>query len=85
MGSVHYNQTKKKDYGNKTKFGVAQIVDIILWHWFLVNSTFQLLEFEDKDEKEDNFSIELNLNVKCKGPTPFPQGEPIDFKNPPQT
>jgi hypothetical protein len=51
----------------------------------LVDSTFQLLEFEDEDEKEDNFSIEPNLNVKCKGPTPFPQGEPIDFNNPPQT
>ncbi len=51
------------------EFGGAQVIDIILQHWFPINLTFQLSKSEYKDEKEDNFSIELDLDVKSKGST----------------
>jgi hypothetical protein len=37
------------------EFGVAQVVNTILWHWFLVDPTFQLQNFENENEEEDNF------------------------------
>jgi hypothetical protein len=58
---------KQENLGKETKFGVAQVVVIILQHWVLVNLTFQLLESKDKDEEEDNFSIKPNPNMKKKG------------------
>ncbi len=67
------------------KFDVAQVVNIILQHWFLVDLTFQLSEFEDEDEKEGSSSIESNFNVKSKGPTTSFQVKLIDLDSPPQT
>jgi hypothetical protein len=60
---------KKKCLGKEMEFGGAQVIDIILQHWFPINLTFQLSKSEYKDEKEDNFSIELDLDVKSKGST----------------
>ncbi len=51
------------------KFGAAQVVNIILQHWFLVDPTFQLPKPKNKDEKEDNFSTKFDLDMKNKGPT----------------
>lgn len=60
------------------------MLNIILRHWFLVNLIFQLPKFEDKDEDEDNFSTKSNLDLKCKGSVPSPQGELFDLDNLPQ-
>jgi hypothetical protein len=49
MGFVHCNQTQKKEYGKEKKFGAAHMLDIILRHWFLVDPSFKLPKFEDKD------------------------------------
>jgi hypothetical protein len=67
------------------EFGVAQVVDIIFRHWFLINLTFQLSEFEDEDEEEGSFSIKVNHDVKNKRSTTFFQAKLIDVDISPQT
>ncbi len=74
---------KKKNSNKEIEFGVTHMLNIILQHWFLVDLSFQLLEFKDEDEKKDSFSIELVSNVKCKGLVPSPQGGLNDLDNPP--
>ncbi len=49
------SKTKKENLGKEIEFGVAQVVDTILWHWLLVDPTFQLSKFENENEEEDNF------------------------------
>lgn len=84
MGFVCHRQTKKKVSCKETKFGGAQVLNIILRYWFSVNPNFQLLEFEGEDEDEDNSSTKPNPNVKCKGPVPSPQGRLFDLNSPSQ-
>jgi hypothetical protein len=65
----------KKRPRREMEFGGAQVINIILQHWFPVDPTFQLSKFENKDEKKDNFSIEFHpchnprfgLTTKAKG------------------
>jgi hypothetical protein len=39
-------------WGNEDniKFNVAQVVNILLWNWFLIESTFIIPNFEEEDE-----------------------------------
>jgi hypothetical protein len=43
------------------------------------------LKSENKDEKEDNYSIKFDLDMNRKEPTTSSQAEPINFNSPPQT
>jgi hypothetical protein len=42
--------TKLEANRNNTKFGVAQVVDILLRNWFLIDLTFILPDFDEEDE-----------------------------------
>jgi hypothetical protein len=61
---------KKEDYGEETKFNGVEVLDIIFQYWFPIDSNFQLLEFKDKDENEDNSSTKQNPDMNCKGLIP---------------
>ncbi len=78
-------KSKKEDPTKETKFGEAQVVDIIFRHWFLIDPIFQLLESKNEDEKEDNSSIKLDPNMKHKGFTPSLHVALFGFDSPPQT
>jgi hypothetical protein len=54
------------------------VLDIILQHWFLIDSSFQLSKSEDKDEDEDTSSTKLNPDSKRKGLKLSHQGDLID-------
>jgi hypothetical protein len=63
---------KKEDSSKETKFDGTQVLGIILQHWFLVNLSFQLPKFKNKDEDENNSSTYSDFDLKCKGPVPSP-------------
>jgi hypothetical protein len=66
------------------EFGGAQVIDIILQHWIPIDPTFQLSKSEDKDEKEDNFLIKFDPDVKNKGSTTSSEVKSIDLDSYPQ-
>jgi hypothetical protein len=74
----------KENSSKEIKFGGAQLLNIILQHWFPINPNFQLSKSEDEDEDKNSSSIKPNLDLKCKGLIPFLHGELIDLNNPPQ-
>ncbi len=78
---IYLPQSNRKRNILARKYNLVQ--PIILQHWFLVNLSFQLLESKDKNEEEDNSSIELVIDVKHKGSIPSPQGKRNDLDNPP--
>jgi hypothetical protein len=53
-----FTLTKPKVSRDNTKLGVAQIVDILLWIWFLVDLTFIIPNFEKEDESVARVPLE---------------------------
>jgi hypothetical protein len=60
-----FTSTKPKASRDNTKLGVAQIVDIMFWIWFLVDLTFIVPNFE----KEDESVVKIPLETQAIGGT----------------
>jgi hypothetical protein len=51
--------TKGRTSRDNTKFGVAQVVDILFQKWFSTDLTFIIQEFEGKDEPTSHSPLEI--------------------------